>query len=310
MQNFVFLESAMTWLARGVSPIPIKSGTKIAACGWREYQDEQPSASQVRAWFGNGHGYNLGVIGGGRHNLSILDFDELARYIAWRQAHRDLAQTFTVKTARGRHCYFWLDAPATTQYLDGVELRSRGAYVLCPPSVHPSGAIYQALDERAEIVRTSLAAILDGAKPCIEEMTGNGARVVNKPNTRLSALQDRDDLIGEICKRLPILNLVSRYTTPIASSNDGRWFIARCVFPQNHAHGDKNPSMWIDTARNKCGCFAPRCKAQNRTMDAIDLYAALHRLSNRDAIAALADELELCSFAAIELDAALVASEV
>jgi Bifunctional DNA primase/polymerase, N-terminal len=64
---------------------------------------------------------------------------------------------WTVETARGRH--FWLLSPGgeVANLPDdkanprGWELRGNGCYVLTPPSVHDSGAIYQWLDRPGEL---------------------------------------------------------------------------------------------------------------------------------------------------------------
>lgn len=103
----------------------------------------------LRPW-NDGEIANYGVAGG-KCNLTIIDCDsgladEAALY-AWMQKN-GLPETFIVRSGRtssfGAHLYY-SGAVATTGYqIDGVvgELRSNGAYVVGPGSLHPSGQKY------------------------------------------------------------------------------------------------------------------------------------------------------------------------
>jgi DNA primase len=62
------------------------------------------------------------------------------------------------------------------------------------------------------------------------------------------------------------------------SSGDGRWYAAKCPF-----HDDKNPSFWIDTRKQLCGCESCRMLP----MDAINLYARMHKVSDAIAVTEL-----------------------
>ncbi len=55
-----------------------------------------------------------------------------------------LPETPTVKTARGSHHYFFTPEPVrTVKSASGLELRGRGSCVVLPPSIHPTGAVYE-----------------------------------------------------------------------------------------------------------------------------------------------------------------------
>jgi len=68
------------------------------------------------------------------------------------------------------------------------------------------------------------------------------------------------------------------------TSSDGRWLATLCPF-----HDDKSPSAWIDTRRQLFGCNACNFKP----MDAINLYARLHGMSDSNAVVAMAKELQV-----------------
>ncbi len=137
-------DAALTYLAQGVSVVPIRSRTKVAALRWEAYQDVLASPQTVGRWF-DGPGREvaaiMGPVSGG---LACRDFDVRAAYDAWSKAHADLAGTLpTVKTHRGYGVYFRAPAAAVNvqKYADG-ELRLARCYCLWPPSQHQQGTTY------------------------------------------------------------------------------------------------------------------------------------------------------------------------
>lgn len=127
----------------GWSIIPIRPGTKAAACAWTEFQQTRPTDEQLAGWFGNGRSCGLAVIFGDvSDGLICRDFDTLEGYQQWAAEHPDLAATLpTVETARGRHVYCRSGHRGIVKMDDG-ELRGAG-YCLLPPSRHPSGLVYR-----------------------------------------------------------------------------------------------------------------------------------------------------------------------
>jgi hypothetical protein len=79
----------------------------------------------------------------------VVDLDGAAA-AAWAEAN-ELPDTLTATTARGRHLYYEVPegvrvANSASELAEGVDIRGCGGYVLAPPSVHPSGAVYRWLD--------------------------------------------------------------------------------------------------------------------------------------------------------------------
>jgi len=68
----------------------------------------------------------------------------------------------------------------------------------------------------------------------------------------------------------------------VKTSADGRWLAARCPF-----HDDKKPSFWIDVRRQLCGCQVCGMKP----MDAVNLYARMHNMSESASVSAMAKEV-------------------
>ena len=73
------------------------------------------------------------------------------------------------------------------------------------------------------------------------------------------------------------------FPSAIESGGNGRWKLARCPF-----HDDHNPSFWIDTKQQLCGCHSG---CTPLPLDVIGLYARLHGIDNTAAIKEMARHL-------------------
>lgn len=153
------LQAVMEYHRRGWSIIPMKMETKRPAVRWKQYQTSRATEDALRQWYSAGeHGIAV-VFGEISENLVSRDFDTMDVYQQWAVDHPDLAATLpTVATSRGRHVY----ATVTDNHLsdfrycigkregngairvEGGELRCGvGCYSVLPPSVHPSGHVYE-----------------------------------------------------------------------------------------------------------------------------------------------------------------------
>lgn len=152
------LDDALAYLDRGLSIIPIQhkphtGGKQPAIKRWKPYVQRAPSKRTVRKWFSNGQMQGIGVICGPvSGNLVCRDFDDEESYDRWSIEQPEIATLFpTVKTARGYHVWFRADIESIKREtgakcflkLDSGELRFDGVYTLVPPSVHPTGVLYE-----------------------------------------------------------------------------------------------------------------------------------------------------------------------
>ncbi len=99
------------------------------------------SSSKVDGMTLHGLGVMCGKVSGG---LYCRDFDDAAAFEAWKMAHSALTGTLpTVRTRRGFHVYATADEQVKTKKFTNGELRGEKAFVVLPPSKHPSGAVYE-----------------------------------------------------------------------------------------------------------------------------------------------------------------------
>ncbi|MBT6995235.1 hypothetical protein HN865_01540 [Candidatus Woesearchaeota archaeon] len=103
-------------------------------------------------------GFNYGIICG-HGNLTIIDADseELNKICS-----KEFPKTFVVQSSKPykRHYYFFTEKPLETKSLmqDGKNvghIRGRGAYMVCPGSVHPLGMKYSIVEDELIAYLTS-----------------------------------------------------------------------------------------------------------------------------------------------------------
>jgi hypothetical protein len=116
----------------------VRGGFKAATVG----------PSQIRAWWEKWPDANIGIATGQASGLLVLDIDG-ADGLTALQRLRDLngllPATLTVATGRGLHLYYALrqGEEVRCSSSEGLDVRGDGGYVVAPPSVHETGAVYR-----------------------------------------------------------------------------------------------------------------------------------------------------------------------
>lgn len=134
-----FRDVARQYVKWGLSPIPLRAHDKRPLRAWEEFQKRVVTEAEIAAW----QWPNIGIVTGAISGVIVLDADsaEGENIIVLR----GVPQTPTVKTAKGKHRYFKHPGGRVSNFarkLPGLDLRGDGGYVVAPPSVHPSGAVY------------------------------------------------------------------------------------------------------------------------------------------------------------------------
>ena len=295
--------TAQSWILSGQSVIPIRYRDKRPEIStWEPYKSQLPSPKEIIHWFPDKF-HNLAIITGVR-GLAVIDFDSMDRFIYWQlwAARRGMPAdyvarlTYKVQTARGMHVYIRLPHDERNRSLEGIDIKAKGGYVLAPPSIHPSGVPYKAVNPGAPIVQVNaLSDILPAALLTRDTELPDDVRVpqgfmnpiqyATDPWSVAESQEDTGldagpDLVTRIRSRFRIEDF---FSGAISSSGDQRWMLAKCPF-----HDDHDPSFWIDTQRQICGCYTG-CTL--KPLDCINFFGRLHGLSNRDAIIMMAKGL-------------------
>lgn len=155
------------WLTdqRGLSVIPLDhpaetSQTDPARVGkvprlatWKMFQETRATADNLRAWFGNGHPRNLGIVTGSVSAIVVIDCDS-PEAVQWADTHLP-ATPMVTRTARGEHRFYRhpgipVSNKARVKTGDAsiqVDVRGDGGFVVGPTSVHASGVVYERVGE-------------------------------------------------------------------------------------------------------------------------------------------------------------------
>lgn len=164
---------------RGLFVFPCRERAKEPAVrNWQRLATVD--AAKVMSWFQQFPNANWGVATGARSNAFVLDVDGeqgLNTLHQFLREHGDEPQpdTLAVKTARGWHLYFaWPSAGrvpnSVGRFGPGLDIRGTGGYVLAPPSVHPSGYVYQWLAGEDRALQAAPAWLLEEiGQPCSAE---------------------------------------------------------------------------------------------------------------------------------------------
>jgi hypothetical protein len=101
---------------------------------------------------------NLGV-DCGRSGLLVVDEDRPGAFAEFAASIGEVVpETFTVSTSKGAHFYF--RQPAGEPHGNGrgalagrgVDIRGKGGFIVAPPSVHQTGALYMPLDASRPVI--------------------------------------------------------------------------------------------------------------------------------------------------------------
>lgn len=148
------LDWAKFYVSKGLSIIPIEYKAKEPISKWKEYQKRFPTEEELEQWFKTGW-MNIAIVCGQvSGNLVVLDFDShesLQHFI--ERISDDLVEkikkTWVVRTGKGYHIYLRVKGkPISTSFRDiGLDIQGEGKYVVAPPSLHPSGKLYEFIND-------------------------------------------------------------------------------------------------------------------------------------------------------------------
>ncbi len=170
-----YLRAALDYQVCGFVPIPVAAGSKHPPKGFdldalfdRLERGERLSTEEIKSWWARWPDAQIGLITGAATGLIVLDVDgedvELPGGVPLTPA---------VKTSKGFHYYFAWNGPklpALIKIADRIEVRGDRGYVVAPPSVHSSGALYSWLispeeADLAELPEWLRQAILERVQP-------------------------------------------------------------------------------------------------------------------------------------------------
>lgn len=119
--------------------------------------DATQDPDQIRRWFEKWPDANIGIVTGG--NLVVFDRDGPVGEKTFRdlqESHGELPRTLEVITGNGDHSYYCKPVDVRIPCSAGklgpkLDVRGEGGYIVAPPSIHVSGAVYKRKNECTNI---------------------------------------------------------------------------------------------------------------------------------------------------------------
>lgn len=146
--------AAVAYINMGLAVFPLEEHGKRPKTR-NGCKDATTDAAQVKAWWQQWPGANIGIATGSRSGgifVIDLDIDEdkgVDGYHTledWQRENGSFPETWMVITGRGGyHIYFKSDFEVRNRagIIDGVDVRGEGGYVVAPPSIHSNGHRYE-----------------------------------------------------------------------------------------------------------------------------------------------------------------------
>jgi len=167
------LKAALAYAQRGWLVVPLHNPTQgKCSCRKRDcsspgkhprtehgLKDGSKETRQIEQWLTRWPAANIGILTGQSSGLVVVDVDGedgKASLKALTATHAPLPKTLCVKTGRAgvdgkrKGCHYYFRAPAVAIIRNsagilgkGLDVRGEGGYVVAPPSLHPSGLLYE-----------------------------------------------------------------------------------------------------------------------------------------------------------------------
>ncbi len=252
-QSQSIIQAAKGYAALGMSVIPL-NGKRPALNSWTQYQQSRASTAEVEAWSRQGILQNIGIVCGMvSGNLVVLDLDGVAGYPAFAASFPHLADSYTVATGGGvgKHVYFRVEKlPLSIKTMGtpigNLELCGEGRQVVAPPSVHPTTGHQYRIEKGSDILQVhdldELVKWIEAFKPRETPSTWKPPSRANFPTSAATINPKVIDAIAHVLEGQGF-------------RQHGNWLHGRCIHPERHKNGDRNPSFGFNLRSGYSHCY-------------------------------------------------------
>lgn len=157
---------ALAYAARGWAVFPLAAGGKLPLTP-HGFKDATTNEASIAAWWRRWPNANIGIATGGLSGIVVVDIDGekgRASFEALAGQHHAIETLVSETGGGGYHLIFDAGDEAIRNSQStigpGIDTRGDGGYIVAPPSVHPTGALYQWSDPN-----TPIAALPDWLRP-------------------------------------------------------------------------------------------------------------------------------------------------
>lgn len=172
---------ALAYAARGWAVFPLQARGKLPLTP-HGFKDATTDEALITQWWTRWPNANIGIATGGLSGIVVVDIDGergQASFGALAGEHETIETLVSETGGGGYHLIFDAGDEAIRNSQStigpGIDTRGDGGYIVAPPSVHPTGALYQWTDADAPI-----AALPDWLRPENHKPTPAPARTVSR----------------------------------------------------------------------------------------------------------------------------------
>lgn len=145
MNYLQILEHTKLYAGMGWRIFPCKSNDKTPMI--KNWQSRASNDSAIiKSWWQRWPDANIAICTGGGLEVLDVDYDGNGHFsMRELREHYDFPTVPTVETSNGCHHYFinsGKDIGNKVKFLNGLDWRGKGGYIIAPPSIHPSGSKY------------------------------------------------------------------------------------------------------------------------------------------------------------------------
>jgi len=143
-------KTAINLLNQGFSVIP--AWGKVPFGSWTAYQHSQIDPKSLKAFLEHHANANIGIATGKFSGIFVVDIDGLEGEESLRRLEYEYGQlpptVEVISGGDGRHIYFKYPERGRIKTTAGqvaphIDIRGEGGFIICPPSIHPSGRKYE-----------------------------------------------------------------------------------------------------------------------------------------------------------------------
>lgn len=153
VNNMTLAEAAEFYAAKGLKVLALAEKDKrpdgrVCPNG---FKDATNDLTKVKSAWKQLPNLNIGIVTGKENGIVVVDIDGDVGKETWRnliKQHEYKSKTLKIATGKGCHLYFKYPSALSViknrvRFVEGIDVRADGGYIVAAPSVHPSGRKYQ-----------------------------------------------------------------------------------------------------------------------------------------------------------------------
>ena len=153
VNNMTLAEAAEFYAAKGLKVLALAEKDKrpdgrVCPNG---FKDATNDLTKVKSAWKQLPNLNIGIVTGKENGIVVVDIDGDVGKETWRnliRQHEYKSKTLKIATGKGCHLYFKYPSALSViknrvRFVEGIDVRADGGYIVAAPSVHPSGRKYQ-----------------------------------------------------------------------------------------------------------------------------------------------------------------------